>query len=607
MSTRLRSMMTTRVLWTVADATVWLASLMIALWLRLDFGVSPVWATGMALAALVVVTTQTLLGWVMGPYAIGHELGSFEEVVDLARTTVLAGVVLAVATLGLDEVDLPRSVPFTATALALIGMGAARFAVRSRRSALRRSRPSGDARRVIVFGAGNGGRLLVQSLVRDPRSGLVPVALLDDDPKKGRLSISGLRVRGDRDHMAQVAERYGADTLAIAIPSATSATVRELSEVAADAGLSVLVLPSVSEIFGGRVGAADLRDLDVADLLGRQPVELDMRSIAEQVTGRRVLVTGAGGSIGSELCRQLSRFAPSRLVMLDRDESGLHGTQMSIEGRALLDSDDLALCDIRDPEAVLGVFERARPEVVFHAAALKHLTMLERHPAEAYKTNVVGTLNVLDAARAVGVETFVNISTDKAARPTCVLGWSKRVAERLTAGFDETADGRYVSVRFGNVLGSRGSVVVAFMEQIQRGGPVTVTDPEVERYFMLIPEACQLVLQAGAIGTGGEVMVLDMGSPVKIVDVARTMIDLSGRTDVDIVYTGLRPGEKLTEELFTPGEDVTRSSHPLISQVKVPGLDARQVDVTYISDDVEVREWMHRVGGPIQALSRAAS
>ena len=259
--------------------------------------------------------------------------------------------------------------------------------------------------------------------------------------------------------------------------------------------------------------------------------------------------------------------------MLDRDESGLHATQLSIDGRATLDSDDLLLCDIRDVDALQTAFERSRPEIVFHAAALKHLTMLERNPSEAFKTNVLGTRNVLEAAQAVGVETFVNISTDKAARPTCVLGWSSGSRSGSPPASTATG-GRYISVRFGNVLGSRGSVVPAFLEQISRGGPVTVTHPDVERFFMLIPEACQLVLQAGAIGRGGEVMVLDMGSPVKIVEVARTLIDLSGRTDIEIVYTGLRPGEKLTEELFTPGEEVERSAHPLISQVYVPSLDA---------------------------------
>ncbi len=605
MTGRTTTGLTTRALWTIVDAAIWVGSLAFALWLRLDFAITTQFWAPLLVASVFVVSLHIALGWILGPYAIGHELGSFEETSELARTTAVSGGILAALILVVPVIALPRSVPITGMALALTGMFAARFLIRSRRA--QQAVRIDAAKRAIIFGAGSGGRILVQSLVRDPQSGIVPVAMLDDDPRKGRLRIAGLRVRGTRAELARVAERYGATTLVIAVPSATSEVVRDLSASAREAGLEVLVLPPVREIFGGRPTASDLRNLDVADLLGRQPVDLDMAAIADQVTGKRVLVTGAGGSIGSELCRQLSRFAPARLVMLDRDESGLHGTQMSIEGRALLDSDDLALCDIRDVASVHAIFERTRPEVVFHAAALKHLTMLERHPGEAYKTNVVGTLNVLQAAKAVGVETFVNISTDKAARPTCVLGWSKRVAERLTAGFDGHVDGRYISVRFGNVLGSRGSVVIAFMEQIQQGGPVTVTHPDVERYFMLIPEACQLVLQAGAIGAGGEVMVLDMGSPVKIVDVAKTMIDLSGNHGIDIVYTGLRPGEKLTEELFTPGEQIERSSHPLISQVHVPALDARQIDTTLVQDDDQVREWMRNRGGSVHILSRVAS
>src|SRR6478735_8654016 len=246
-----------------------------------------------------------------------------------------------------------------------------------------------------------------------------------------------------------------------------------------------------------------------------RPVQLDTTAIADQISGRRVLVTGAGGSIGSELCRQIARFGPSRLFMLDRDESGLQATEMTLSGHGLLDSDDLILADIRDPKALADAFERARPEVVFHAAALKHLPLLEAHPLEAWKSNVIGTLNVLTAAEAAGVSTFVNISTDKAANPTCVLGYSKRLAERLTADFARRAQCRYVSVRFGNVLGSRGSVVHAFTAQIEMGGPITVTHPDVHRYFMLIPEACQLVLEAASIGVDGEVMVLEMGEQVK--------------------------------------------------------------------------------------------
>jgi FlaA1/EpsC-like NDP-sugar epimerase len=593
----------TRLLWTTADALVWGASLVVATWLRLDFAITDLYAAPLMAAATVVVVVHVTSGWLLGPYAVGHELGSFEETSEVARAATIAGVALASLTFLFQVIDLPRSVPLTSLAMAVMGMFAARFLIRSRRTHLA---VRGDStKRAVVFGAGSGGRILMQSLVRDPASGIVPVALLDDDPRKSRLHFSGVRVRGTRHDLAAVASKHAATTLVIAVPSATSETVRELSAIARECGLEVLVLPPVRELFGGRPTASDLRNVDVADLLGRQPVELDMAAIADQIGGKRVLITGAGGSIGSELCRQISRFGPSHLLMLDRDESGLHATQLSIHGRATLDSDDLLLCDIRDVKALQAAFERSQPEIVFHAAALKHLTMLERNPSEAFKTNVLGTRNVLAAAQSVGVETFVNISTDKAARPTCVLGWSKRVAERLTASFNGHGSGRYISVRFGNVLGSRGSVVPAFLEQISHGGPVTVTHPDVERFFMLIPEACQLVLQAGAIGRGGEVMVLDMGSPVKIVEVARTLIDLSGRTDVEIIYTGLRPGEKLTEELFTPGEEIESSAHPLISQVYVPALEGRHVDLHEGLEDVQIREWMLRRGSV--ALSSVAS
>ncbi|WP_229661769.1 polysaccharide biosynthesis protein [Phycicoccus endophyticus] len=586
---RRRHQLHTRLRWTTADAALWVIALVVATSLRLDFAIPTQFLHGLVVAAVVAVVLQATVGWVWGPYAVSHELGSFEETGELARATVSTGLVLAFAAALTDLVQIPRSVPVTATVLALTSMFALRFVVRSRRT--RRVRRIKGARRAVVFGAGDGGRILVRSLVHDPASGVQAVALLDDDPAKARLTISGVRVRGRSADLPRVAERFGADTLVIAVPSASAELVRELSALAAAAGLSVLILPPVREMIGGRPSASDLRDLDVADLLGRQPVELDTAAIAEHLAGRRILVTGAGGSIGSELCRQIAQFLPEQLFMLDRDESGLHATQMSIEGRALLDSDELVLCDIRDEEELHAVFARTRPDVVFHAAALKHLTMLERHPAEAFKTNVLGTRNVLRAARKAGVSTVVNISTDKAANPTCVLGWSKRVAERLTAAVDADEPGaRYLSVRFGNVLGSRGSVVVAFTEQIRQGGPVTVTHPDVERYFMLIPEACQLVLQASSIGEGGEVMVLDMGTPVKIDDVARSMIQMSGRSDVEVEYTGLRPGEKLTEELFSPDEDVRPSSHPLITSVAVPGLDQDDLQPPHPEDDP--RSWL---------------
>jgi len=354
------------------------------------------------------------------------------------------------------------------------------------------------------------------------------------------------------------------------------------------------------------VGVADIRRVTEADLLGRREITTDLDLIASYLTGKRVLVTGAGGSIGSELCRQLTPLGPDRLLMLDRDESALHAVQLSIEGRALLDG-DLVLCDIRDEDHLRQVFDEHRPEVVFHAAALKHLSLLERFPAEALKTNVQATDRLLRLAAEYGVERFVNISTDKAADPTSVLGASKRITERLTANTAERTAGEYLSVRFGNVLGSRGSVLPLFRSQIEAGGPVTVTHPDVTRFFMTIEEAVQLVIQAGALGHGGDVLVLDMGEPVEIVEVARRLIAQSGRS-IPIEYTGLRPGEKLHEVLLGPGESVSAQIHPLIGHVPVPSLPpATVVDLrATMTDDALIATMQHVAGCPAPASGSEA-
>lgn len=541
MTVQVRRARWVRLGWAAVDALIWFLMLFGALWIRLDFTIVDTFLHGTAYFALAAMLGQLVIGYVVGPYSISHVLGSFEEVVELTTTTAIVTVLLFLGSLMVSTPTIPRGVPLTAGALAIATMFALRFVVRTVRS--HRAMQTPAERRAIVFGAGEAGRRLLRSMKYDGAGSFVPVALIDDDPSKQRLRLEGLRVRGTRADIAALAERFEADTLVLALPNAEAATLRDLAARAADAGLDVVSLPPLKDIMGGRPTPNDLRDLDVADLLGRRPVELDTTVIAEQISGRRVLVTGAGGSIGSELCRQIARFGPARLFMLDRDESGLQGTEMSLSGHGLLDSDDIILADIRDHAALTEAFERARPEVVFHAAALKHLPLLEAHPLEAWKSNVIGTLNVLSAAEAVEVSTFVNISTDKAANPTCVLGYSKRLAERLTADFARRASGRYVSVRFGNVLGSRGSVVHAFTAQIEMGGPITVTHPDVCRYFMLIPEACQLVLEAASIGIDGEVMVLEMGEQVKILEVARTLIRMSGRRDIDVVFTGLRPGK----------------------------------------------------------------
>jgi dTDP-glucose 4,6-dehydratase len=352
----------------------------------------------------------------------------------------------------------------------------------------------------------------------------------------------------------------------LAIPRAEPVAVRSVIRSLERFKIPIKTLPNLRDVIDGKTELSEIRNLSVEDLLARAPVGLDQAPLKFLIGGRRVLVTGAGGSIGSELCRQIHALAPAQLVMLDRDETGLQHVQLSIEGQGLLDRDELVVADIRDQKRMAEVFARFRPQVVFHAAALKHLTLLERNPDEGWKTNVIGTHNVLTVAGEHDVEVFVNISTDKAADPSSVLGRTKRAAERLTAHAASVNRGTYLSVRFGNVLGSRGSMLPLFRAQIAAGGPVTVTHPDVSRYFMTIPEACELGVQAGALGDNGQVMVLNMGTPVRIADVARRLIN-EANTDVEIVYTGLRQGEKLHEVLFGDDEHPRASDHPLISCV----------------------------------------
>jgi FlaA1/EpsC-like NDP-sugar epimerase len=524
--------------------------------MRLDLVIVAVPWTNVLLVGVVAAVLHVLLGWVVRLHLGRACLASFEEMLLLAGVVGTVGVVITAANALLSPPLLPRSVPVAAafTALVLTGWGRAAWRRLKERGLSEHGSPGGTP--ALVFGAGDAGRQLIDSIRRDPNH-------------TWNLRVRGIPVLGTRAGMERAVASTGARTLLVAVPSASADLMRRLSAGAKDLDLDVKVLPGVAELFDSRVGITDLRDIDVADLLGRHQIDTDIDSIAGYLTGRRVLVTGAGGSIGSELCRQIHRFGPSELMMLDRDESALHSVQLSINGRAMLDSDDVILADIRDGDAIREIFRQRRPEVVFHAAALKHLPMLEQYPSEAVKTNVVGTLTVLEAASAAGVERFVNISTDKAANPCNVLGYSKRIAEGLTAGVAAHADGTFMSVRFGNVLGSRGSVLTAFAAQIAAGGPVTVTHPDVTRYFMTIAEACQLVIQAAAIGRDGEALVLDMGEPVAIKDVAEQLIALDGGR-INIEYTGLRDGEKMHEDLLGDDEPDLRPVHPLVSHVSVP-------------------------------------
>ncbi len=561
------------------DIAAWSVALILATAVRLEFVGASTDFMRVSVLIMVAAAAHVLAAVIVVPSYSLNRIGSGGD----AEATVAAWVTASFPIVLGNLLITPRPVPNFALLLAvptalLIMLG---FRSGWRRLYDRKVMRASDLKRVLVFGAGDGAEQIIRAMKQDPDSIYQPVGALDDsDTKHGRL-IHGVKVLGGRADIAEVAKQTQAEILLLAIPSANSQLVGKIDDVAVAVGLEMLVLPTTSELINN-LRLSDIRELTEQDLLGRAEVEVDIQQITGVITGKSVLVTGAGGSIGSELCRQLYNLAPKRLMMLDRDESALHAVQLSIEGKALLDTPDLIVGNIRDRERMLEIFENERPEVVFHTAALKHLTLLENHPDEGVKTNVYGTRNLLEAAEMVGVERFVNVSTDKAADPTSVLGRTKLMAERLTAATAARSAGTYVSVRFGNVLGSRGSVLPTFRSQIENGGPLTVTDPDVTRYFMTIPEAVRLVLQASAIGRPGEIMILDMGEPVKIVDMAKRLIRHSGKR-IEINYTGLRPGEKMHEILVASDEQGIKREHDRITHTmgQMAGEDAES-DATLV-------------------------
>ncbi|MGP9693483.1 polysaccharide biosynthesis protein [Brachybacterium sp. AOP25-B2-12] len=518
-------------------------------------------------SVVLSVAVQLAAGIALGIYRHRDPVGSAPE---LRSMTFVAVVVLLALIAGAAVLRHPLLLSTTVIAwlIALVLTLALRQLIRRVVEGGRRPR---DAEPVLVIGSGSLGTALAEQMVRDPASPYLPVGFLDDDPAKRRFRAAGVRVLGGTEDLAAALHRSGARGAVVAIGDAGPALLTRLSRQLAEHDAWLRTVPTMAELLESPADVSSIRDLDVTDLIGRSVSRPDPMLARSLIQGRRVLVTGAGGSIGSELCRQIRALDPSSLIMVDRDESALHALSMSLHGRALLDTPEFLLADIRDRDALDAAFAEHRPELVFHAAALKHLPVLERHPAEAWKTNVHGTGNVLETAIAHGVEHVVNISTDKAARPTSVLGLSKRVAEGLTTAAADATGRGYVSVRFGNVIGSRGSAIPLFAEQIRAGGPVTLTDPEATRYFMTIPEACELVLFAVAVGEPGETLVLDMGSPVRIADLVERMMLLSGRR-VPVVHTGLRPGEKLAEELFTPGEQEILRTTGRVTHVRNAGI-----------------------------------
>jgi FlaA1/EpsC-like NDP-sugar epimerase len=532
--------------------------------LRFNFDVPEPFLEGMLTTLVWVVPLQAAIFWMFGLY---RGIWRYASLPDLQRILLAIVVGTLAVTGGLFMLRagglVPRSVLLLDPILLVVIMGGSRFAYRAWKEHRLYGSGSHKRRPVLVLGAGDTAVTLLKELERG-RDWRV-VGLLDDDPAKHGRQLLGVKIYGAFEQLPQIAPRLGVETAIIAMPSASHTVRRRAATLCREAGLSAMTVPSFDDLVSGKVTVSSIRQVELDDLLGRDPVQLDSDGLQHLFAGKSVLVSGAGGSIGSELCRQIARFEPSLLVFLEWSEFALYTIDEEFAGNHPSLRTVSAIGDAKDPARVEEIFAKYRPDVVFHAAAYKHVPLMENSNAwEAVRNNVLGTYVTADAAIRHGAQKFILVSTDKAVNPTNVMGASKRISELVCQGLQRDAATQLVIVRFGNVLGSAGSVIPKFREQIARGGPVTVTDPQITRYFMSIPEAAQLVLQAGLMGKGGEIFVLDMGEPIRIAELARDMIRLSGfdEDDIKIVYTGLRAGEKLYEEPLADGERTMPTPHP---------------------------------------------
>jgi len=462
-----------------------------------------------------------------------------------------------------------------------------------------------DSKRVMIVGAGEAGAMVIKELNNHPEMGLKPVAVIDDDMTKHRSKILGVPVYGGRESIKKVAEEGNIDEIIVAIPSAPKDEIRKILNECKKTKCKLRTLPGIYELIDGKVTIKHIRDVQIEDLLGREPVKVDIEEISQYLNDQVVLVTGGGGSIGSELCRQIARFGPQRLLILDIYENNAYMLHRELLRRYPHLNQKVVIASVQDRPRMEAIFKQHRPQIVFHAAAHKHVPLMESNPTEAIKNNVFGTMNVAECADKYGAKRFVLISTDKAVNPTNIMGATKRVAEMIIQAMNAHSNTEFVAVRFGNVLGSDGSVIPLFKKQIEEGGPVTVTHPEINRYFMTIPEAVQLVIQAGAMAKGGEIFVLDMGEPVKIVVLARDLIRLSGfepDVDIKIEFTGLRPGEKLYEELLMVEEGLTATKHekifvgkPVFSDLDTLRKELDNLKRILVGSDEGLVEYMERL------------
>jgi FlaA1/EpsC-like NDP-sugar epimerase len=551
------------------------SSFILSYQLRFDFSIPEAFLGRLFhLLPLVLVIKMTVF-WRAGLFHGWWRYVSMSDLITIFKANIIASLLVFVFSGLIFRLDLiPRSVLILDGVFCFLLMGGVRFFTRAFREnylPMPHYRSSEKEWRILIVGAGSAGQMIVREIRQNDTLPLKIIGFIDDDPLKKNQRFQGVQVLGRQEKLARLCHDYLIDEVIIAIPSASGKKIKNIVDRCQEAGVKYKTLPRVGDLINGRASVQNLREVTLDDLLGRETVRIETNKIKSYIKGKRVLITGAGGSIGSEICRQVARFEPSKIILFDNAETSL----FNIERELVESHPDIPILpivgDVRYRARVEAIFDETLPEVVFHAAAYKHVPMMEINPAEAVNNNVRGTQIVADAAQAFGVLHFVMVSTDKAVRPTNVMGASKRAAEIYIQSLAQRSKTNFVTVRFGNVLGSAGSVVPIFQEQIRKGGPVKVTHPEVMRYFMTIPEATQLVLQAGSMGRGGEIFLLDMGAPVKIVYLAEELIRLSGLKpyeDIDIIFTGLRPGEKLFEELLLDSEGIMATSHEKIRVAK---------------------------------------
>lgn len=572
----------------VYDIAFLIVSLYFALLLRFDFNIPQEYMVFLKLSIIPVVIINLVCNRFFNLYSSIWKYASIEELMSIIYSVSLSNIIFVVYSYFVNYKFLenrfyrfPFSVHIIFWILSVIALGGMRFMWRIIQDNNLGKEKVDDSKRLLIIGAGDASALLIKEIKRHKSFNYNIVGLIDDDPsKQGRL-INGIEVIGGRDRIVEVCKERDVEEIILAIPSADLEIKREIINICRDTNCKLKTLPGIYEIIDGEVSISKLRDVNIEDLLGREEVTLNNENINKYIKDRTILVTGGGGSIGSELCRQISKFKPGKLLILDIYENNVYDVQMELNRTHPELNKEVIIASIREVERLREIFEQYKPDVVFHAAAHKHVPLMEGNPVEAIKNNIIGTYNLLKCAQEYKVKKFVQISTDKAVNPTNIMGATKRFCEIMVQAFDKVSTTEYVAVRFGNVLGSNGSVIPLFKKQIAEGGPVTVTHPEINRFFMTIPEAAQLVIQAGSIAKGGEIFVLDMGKPVKIVDLARDLITLSGyKPDVEIKieYTGLRPGEKLYEELLMDEVALTSTEHDKIFVEKPNNIDLEFVE-----------------------------